>query len=47
MVWGEFFRQLKNLMKMPRGGANGGGGMQTTFDVPMLMPEQAGAMFAD
>ena len=44
-VWGEFFRLIKSRMKTPRGGALGGGSMQTMFEMPMVTAEGAKAMF--
>ena len=44
-VWGEFHRLLRGRMKMPRGGPNGGGSMQTNFDMPMVTERMAELMF--
>jgi hypothetical protein len=40
-VWGEFYRLVRARMKMPRGGASGGGSMQTLFEIPMVSTETA------
>ena len=44
-VWGEFYRLVKSHMKTPRGGATGGGSMQTMFEVPMVTTSAASEMF--
>ena len=46
-VWGEFYRQIKSRMKTPRGGATGGGSMQTMFEMPMVTAQGAKAMFGE
>ena len=46
LVWGEFYRLLRGRMKMPRGGATGGGSMQTMFEIPMVTEVAAQSMFA-
>ena len=46
-VWGEFFRQLKGRMALPRGGVNGAGKMQIHFEVPMVDKATAEIMFKD
>ena len=46
-VWGEFCRLLRARMKLPRGGANGGGSMQTLFEIPMVTKATAEVLFAD
>ena len=46
-VWGEFCRLLRARMKLPRGGANGGGSMQTLFEISMVTKATAEVLFAD
>jgi hypothetical protein len=44
-VWGEFYRLLRARMKMPRGGASGGGSMQSIFGIPMISETAVENMF--
>ena len=44
-VCGEFHRHFRNSLKMPRGGVNQGGSMQSGFEMPMVDLATATHMF--